>query len=169
MTCRLLASGPLYKYGNPSRSACEVCFSRTLFCACFFWWVTVWMIWRSKIKLSLCSPWRHIGEQKYTFLTLTLDGQLYAPGNLLPVKKTPGVRTDQETEWAPASIWRLRRREKCFARAWNRTTIPKTSSPKSSHCTRLPASDINEWEVIFVSFIPTDYCLSSPLKSEMSI
>jgi hypothetical protein len=81
-----------------------------------------------KLKLSYYTPWRRLGERKYSsysFLTSTLDGvsdQRHAPAALL----APGERTAipiGRKAWAPELVWTQRLEEKSFTSAGDRTTL----------------------------------------------
>jgi hypothetical protein len=82
-----------------------------------------------KVKLSLYTPWRHLGERRcssYTFLTLALDGCEWSasrPGCALPPRKELPVPIGQEAEWAPELVWTRRLEEESFAPAGDQTPV----------------------------------------------
>jgi hypothetical protein len=87
------------------------------------------------LKQSHYTPWRYLGERRYSFysfLTSALDGvsgQRHAPAALLPPGKGPPVPIVQEAGWAPESVWTQGLAEKSFAPAGDRTPIARSSSP----------------------------------------
>jgi hypothetical protein len=82
-----------------------------------------------KVKQSLYTPWRRLGERRYSsysFTTSALDGGEWSasrPGRALPPEKGPPVPTVQEAGWAPEPVWTQRLEEKSFAPAGDRTPI----------------------------------------------
>jgi hypothetical protein len=64
-----------------------------------------------KVKLSRYTPWRHMGERRYSsysFLTSALDGGEWSasrPGRALFQGKGPLVPIVQEAGWAPEPVW----------------------------------------------------------------
>jgi hypothetical protein len=68
--------------------------------------------------------------QQHRFLTSKLDGvcgQLYAPTASLSNKESL-VPPEQEAGRSPESVWTHWKRKTFLTLAWNRTTIPVTSS-----------------------------------------
>jgi hypothetical protein len=88
-----------------------------------------------KVKQSLYTPWRRLGERmysSYSFTTSALDGGEWSasrPGRALPPGKGPPVPIVQEAGWAPEPVWTQRLEEKSFAPAGDRTQITRSSSP----------------------------------------
>jgi hypothetical protein len=86
------------------------------------------------IKQFLYTPWRRLGERRYSsysFSTSALDGggQRHAPAALLPQGKEPPVPIVQEAGWSPEQVWTQRMEEISFASAGDRTPIARSSSP----------------------------------------
>jgi hypothetical protein len=88
-----------------------------------------------KVKLSRYTPWRHMGERRYSsysFLTSALDGGEWSasrPGRALPPGKGSPVPIGQEAGWAPEPVWTQRLEEKSSAPVEDRTPIVRSSSP----------------------------------------
>jgi hypothetical protein len=88
-----------------------------------------------KIKQSLYTPWRRLGESRYSsysFTTSALDGGEWSasrPGRAVPPGKGPPVPIVQEAGWALEPVWTKRIEEKSFAPAGDRTPIARSSSP----------------------------------------
>jgi hypothetical protein len=84
-----------------------------------------------KVKQSRYTPWRRLGERRYSsysFTTSALDGvsgQHHAPAELYPPGKGPPVPIVQEARWAPEPVWTQRLEEKFFATAGDRTPIAR--------------------------------------------
>jgi hypothetical protein len=89
----------------------------------------------SKVKLSRYTPWRRLGERRYSsysFPTSALDGGEWSasrPGRALPPGKGTPVPTGQEAGWASEPVWTQRLEEKSFGRAGDRAPIAQSSSP----------------------------------------
>jgi hypothetical protein len=89
-----------------------------------------WLLWLRtcmlKLKLSHCTPWRHLGERKYSsysFMTSALDGGEWSashPGRALDPGEGPLVLIGQEAG-ASDLVWTKRLEEKsfCFCRRSN--------------------------------------------------
>jgi hypothetical protein len=63
-----------------------------------------------KLKQSRYTPWRRLGERRYSssFTTSALDGGEWSascPGCALPPGKWPPVPIEQEAGWAPEPVW----------------------------------------------------------------
>jgi hypothetical protein len=88
-----------------------------------------------KVKQSRYTPWRRLGERRYSsysFTTSALDGGEWpasCPGRALPPGTGPTVPIGHEAGWAPEPVWTQRIEEKSFASAGNRTPIARSSSP----------------------------------------
>jgi hypothetical protein len=88
-----------------------------------------------KLKLSHYTPRRRRGERRYSsysFSNSALDGGEWSasrPGRALAPGKGPQVPTVQEAGWAPEPVWTQRLEEKFSARAGDRTSIARSSSP----------------------------------------
>jgi hypothetical protein len=70
------------------------------------------MIYVKKVKQSRYTPWRRLGERRYSsysFSTSALDGGEWSasrPGRSLPQGKGPPVPIVQEAGWAPEpELW----------------------------------------------------------------
>jgi hypothetical protein len=73
-----------------------------------------------KIKLSRYTPWRCLGEGRYSSYSFTTS-ELYGgewstsrPGRALPPGKGPPVPIVQEAGWAPEPVWTQGLEEKSF-------------------------------------------------------
>jgi hypothetical protein len=94
-----------------------------------------WSPSRDKLNMSHWTPWRYLGERKYSsysFLTSALNGDVWSesrPGRALPPGTGPPVPIGQEAGWAPEPVRTQRLEEKSFVCAGNRTWIARSSSP----------------------------------------
>jgi hypothetical protein len=70
-----------------------------------------------KVKQSRYTPWRRLGERRYSsysFTTSALDGGEWSasrPGRALPPGKGSPVPIEQEAGWAPKPVWTQRLEE----------------------------------------------------------
>jgi hypothetical protein len=82
-----------------------------------------------KVKWSRYTPWRHMGERRYSsysFLISALDGgQLSSsrPGRALPPGKRPPVPIVQEAGWASEPVWTQGLEEKSSAPVGDRSPV----------------------------------------------
>jgi hypothetical protein len=83
----------------------------------------------SKVKLSRYTPWKRLGETRYSsyaYLTSALDGgESWAsrPGRALPQGKGPPVPIGQDAGWAPEPVWTQRLEVKSSASVGDRTLV----------------------------------------------
>jgi hypothetical protein len=83
----------------------------------------------SKGKVSRYTPWRHLGESRYSsysFLTSAIDGGEWSASRsvrALPPGKGPPVPTVQEAGWAPEPVWTQRLEEISSASVGDRTPV----------------------------------------------
>jgi hypothetical protein len=109
---------------------------------------------RKKVKWSLYTPWRRLGNRRYSsysFLTSALEGGEWSAscsGRALPPGKEPPVPSVQEAGWAPDPVWTQRLEEKSSASVGDR---PRPSSPWSDTVlTDLPWLLTLQWYVIIL-------------------
>jgi hypothetical protein len=82
-----------------------------------------------KVKLSRYTPWRRLGERRYSLyssLTSALDRSEWSasrPGRALPPGKGPTVPIGQGAGWAPEPVWTQRLEEKSSASVGDRTPV----------------------------------------------
>jgi hypothetical protein len=80
-----------------------------------------------KLKLSHYTPWRRLGEKKYSsysYSNSVLDGDKCSalrPGCALVPVKGPPVPIVQEAGWAPELVWtqKIEKKSSCFCRGSN--------------------------------------------------
>jgi len=81
----------------------------------------------------LMAEWRCSSTYCYLRHQMVASGQLHASATLVGLMESP-IAIEQESRFASETLWMFWR--SLLVRAGNRETIPRSSSPWPSHCTK---------------------------------